>query len=198
MDKIIIATKNRHKVGEFKAIMPDCHILSLSDIDWDEDIIEDGDTFKENALIKARAIYKKYHCTVIADDSGLCIDYLDGAPGIYSARFLGCDTSYDIKNNEIIKMLEGVSDKERSARFICALACILDNGREIVVEGVFEGSIAHEQSGKNGFGYDPIFIPKGYSCSAAMLSDEEKNSISHRARALKMLEEILDNEGINN
>ena len=163
---------------------------SFSDID----IVEDGTTFEENALIKARAICKLAGEMVLADDSGLEIDYLNKEPGIYSARYLGEDTSYHIKNKSLIDRLEGVPDEKRTARFVCAIAAVFPDGKELVVRGTVEGIIGYEEKGENGFGYDPIFYLPERGCTTAELSPEEKNSISHRGNALRLMKELLERE----
>lgn len=199
---IVFATGNQGKLVEIKDIMKEfinrhnINLISLKDAGIDVNIVEDGETFEENALIKARTISKYTDCIVLADDSGLEVDYLDKAPGVYSARYLGEDTSYTIKNNHIIKQLEGVEGHERSARFVCVIACVMPDGKEIVCRGTIEGQIGKEIRGENGFGYDPIFYLPERACTTAELSCEEKNVISHRGRALvKMmdaLEEVLE------
>jgi XTP/dITP diphosphohydrolase len=155
------------------------------------DIVEDGKTFEENAQIKAKAISKLANCLVLADDSGLEVDYMDKQPGIYSARWMGEDTSYDIKNKKIIENLEGVPDEKRTARFVCAVAAAFPDGRVITKRGTIEGIIGYEQRGENGFGYDPIFFLPEYGKTTAELSPEEKNKISHRGRALEQIKEEL-------
>ena len=158
------------------------------------DIVEDGKTFEENALIKARAICKLAGEMVLADDSGLEIDYLNKEPGIYSARYMGEDTSYHIKNKSLIDRLEGVPDEKRTARFVCAIAAVLPDGKELVVRGTVEGIIGYEEKGENGFGYDPIFYLPERGCTTAELPPEEKNSISHRGNALRLMKELLERE----
>ena len=158
------------------------------------DIVEDGKTFEENALIKARAICKLAGEMVLADDSGLEIDYLNKEPGIYSARYMGEDTSYHIKNKSLIDRLEGVPDEKRTARFVCAIAAVFPDGKELVVRGTVEGIIGYEEKGENGFGYDPIFYLPERGCTTAELSPEEKNSISHRGNALRLMNELLERE----
>ena len=172
----------------------DMQVLSMKEAGIDIDIVEDGTTFEENALIKARAVAA---CAgrddiVLADDSGLEIDYLNGEPGIYSARYMGEDTSYRIKNANLIGRLEGVPKEKRTARFVCAIAAVLPEAAEgIVVRGVIEGYIGWEEKGTNGFGYDPIFYVDEYGCSTAELDSETKNSISHRGNALRLMKERL-------
>ena len=157
-----------------------------------EDAEENGTTFEENALIKARAIMKLTGQITMADDSGLEIDYLNKAPGVYSARFMGHDTSYDIKNKALIQKLEGVKGSDRSGRFVCAIAVCFPDGREIVKRGTMEGLIAEEIKGDNGFGYDPIVYLPEYGKTSGELAPEEKNKISHRGKALALIKEELD------
>lgn len=197
IDRIIFATGNAGKMKEIRMILGDLNlpIQSMKEAGYDIDIVEDGSTFAENALIKARAIAKEAKAMVLADDSGLEIDYLNKEPGIYSARYMGEDTSYHIKNANLIKRLEGVPDDRRTARFVCAIAAVTPDGREFTAEGTVEGIIGYEEKGTNGFGYDPIFYLPAYQCCSAELSPEEKNKISHRGKALErikpMIREIL-------
>lgn len=197
MDNIIIlATNNKSKVKEISEMMSDSDItfVSLADAGINVEVEETGTTFEENALLKAREICKLSGKPTISDDSGLEIDALDGAPGIYSSRFMGEDTSYDIKNNALIEKLENVADPDRTARFRCCMALVLPDGREFVTEGAMEGIIAREPKGINGFGYDPIlFIPE-YNRTSAELSSEEKNNISHRGEALRKMIEVIKKE----
>ncbi len=197
--KILFATGNEGKMREIRMIMEDMDVelLSMKEAGISTDIEEDGTTFEENALIKARAVAD---CTcgeeiVLADDSGLEIDYLNGEPGIYSARYMGEDTSYRIKNAELLRRLQGVPKEERGARFVCAMAAVapLAGGgrKELVVRGVIEGYIGWEEKGNNGFGYDPIFYVDEYGCSTAELDGEVKNQISHRGNALRLMKERL-------
>ena len=166
---------------------------ALTEAGIDVDVVEDGTTFEENALIKAKAIAElTENCIVLADDSGLEIDYLNGEPGIYSARYAGTETSYDIKNNLLISRLKGVPDKERTARFVCAIAAVFPDGTSEVVRGTIEGQIGHEIKGENGFGYDPIFYLPEYGCTTAELSPEKKNELSHRGNALRMMRDIME------
>lgn len=197
---VIFATGNAGKLVEIREIMSDfikkhdINLISLKDAGIAVDIVEDGKTFEENALIKARTISKYTDCMVLADDSGLEVDYLDKAPGVYSARYLGEDTSYTVKNNHILKELEGVADRDRSARFVCVIACVMPDGKEIVSRGTIEGQIGYEIKGENGFGYDPIFYLPERGCTTAELSCEEKNIISHRGRALVKMMAALGDE----
>lgn len=197
MDNIIIlATNNKSKVREISEMMSGSDITfeSLADAGINVEVEETGTTFEENALLKAREICKLSGKPTISDDSGLEIDALDGAPGIYSSRFIGEDTSYDIKNNALIEKLENVADPDRTARFRCCMALVLPDGREFVTEGAMEGIIAREPKGINGFGYDPIlFIPE-YNRTSAELSSEEKNNISHRGEALRKMIEVIKKE----
>ena len=169
----------------------DVEILSMKEAGISVDIIEDGTTFEENAVIKAKAVAKETPHIVLADDSGLEIDYLNKEPGIYSARYMGEDTSYEIKNKNLIERLNGVEDEKRTARFVCAIAAAMPNGEVITTHGVIEGRIGYEPKGSNGFGYDPIFYVPEYGCSSAQLSEEEKNAISHRGKALEAMKEEL-------
>ncbi len=192
--EIVFATGNKDKMREIRQILGglNADIKSMKEAGVDIDIVEDGTTFEENALIKAREVAK--YCknsVVLADDSGLEIDYLGKEPGIYSARYLGRDTSYTEKNTIILEKLKGVADEERSARFVCAIAACLPDGKELVVRGTMEGRIGYEIAGENGFGYDPIFFLPEYGKTSAELLPEEKNAVSHRGKALRMMEEKL-------
>ena len=190
---IVMATGNRDKVREIQEMLTGSsfHIISMKESGFTGNIVEDGDSFEANALIKARAVWNFTGGVVIADDSGLCIDYLGGEPGIYSARFLGEDTPYEVKNAEFIRRLEGASGKERSARFICAMAVIFPDGSSRVFKGAMEGEIAYEPKGTNGFGYDPILYLPDRGCTSAELPPAEKNLISHRGKALRQVGECL-------
>lgn len=192
MKSIILASNNRDKVKEVKEILKGYDIISMKEAGIDVDIEENGTTFEENALIKARAIMKLTGQITMADDSGLEIDYLNKAPGVYSARFMGHDTSYDIKNKALIQKLEGVKESDRSGRFVCAIAVCFPDGREIVKRGTMEGLIAEEIKGDNGFGYDPIVYLPEYGKTSGELAPEEKNKISHRGKALALIKEELD------
>ena len=193
MTKIILASNNQTKVAEVKEILKDknVEIVSLKEAGIDVDVDENGTTFEENALIKARAVCKMTGNITMADDSGLEVDYMDKQPGVYSARFMGHDTSYDIKNKAIIDKLEGVEGDARSARFVAAIAVVFPDGKEIVTRGTMEGLIAREPAGDNGFGYDPIVYLPEYGMTSAQLAPEEKNKISHRGKALKKMAEEL-------
>ena len=192
MKSIILASNNKDKVKEVKEILKGYDIISMKEAGIDVDIEENGTTFEENALIKARAIMKLTGQITMADDSGLEIDYLNKAPGVYSARFMGHDTSYDIKNKALIQKLEGVKGSDRSGRFVCAIAVCYPDGREIDKRGTMEGLIAEEIKGDNGFGYAPIVYLPEYGKTSGELAPEEKNKISHRGKALALIKEELD------
>ena len=193
MDKIIFATGNEGKMKEVRMILEDLglQVLSLKDAGITADVEENGTTFEENAQIKAKAIMEMTGALVLADDSGLEVDALDKEPGIYSARYMGHDTSYHIKNQNIIDRLEGKVGEERSARFVCAIAAAFPDGRVLITRGTMEGQIGYEEKGENGFGYDPIFYLPEYQCYSAELSLEEKNKLSHRGKALRLMKERL-------
>lgn len=193
MRKIIFATGNEEKMREIREILVSLpvEVLSMKEAGIQADIIEDGKTFEENAVIKAKAIAQLSEEIVLADDSGLVIDYLNGEPGIYSARYMGEDTSYRIKNENLIQRLEGVPDEERTARFVCAIAAAFPDGTVLTTEGTVEGRIGYEEKGENGFGYDPIFYLPEYGCTTAQLTEEKKNEISHRGKALRKMVEKL-------
>lgn len=197
--KIIFATGNQNKMKEIRMILQDLgmEILSMKEAGVFLDVEENGTTFEENALIKATAIaelpeVKAMDAVVLADDSGLEIDYLDKAPGIRSARYAGTDTSYDIKNSLILSLLKGVPDEERTARFICAIGAVFPDGTKEVVRGTMEGRIAYEIAGGNGFGYDPIFYLPEYGCTSAELSPEKKNELSHRGEGLRLMRKVME------
>ena len=193
MDKIVFATTNEGKVKEIKEILGDfpIEVVSMKEMGITADIEENGATFEENSLIKARALVKLTGLPALADDSGLEVDYLNGEPGIYSARYLGRDTDYDYKNNYIIDKLSEAKGEERSARFVCVISLVLPDGREFVEKGVVEGLIGYEQKGENGFGYDPIFYLPEYGKTSAELPPEEKNRISHRGKALTAMKKLI-------
>ncbi len=193
MDKIIFATGNEGKMKEVRMILEDLGlpVLSLKDAGITADVEENGTTFEENAQIKAKAIMEMTGALVLADDSGLEVDALDKEPGIYSARYMGHDTSYHIKNQNIIDRLEGKVGEERSARFVCAIAAAFPDGRVLITRGTMEGQIGYEEKGENGFGYDPIFYLPEYQCYSAELSLAEKNKLSHRGKALRLMKERL-------
>lgn len=193
MKKIIFATGNMGKMKEIREILKDldAEVLSMKEAGVEADIVEDGKTFEENAVIKAKTICELTGEIALADDSGLEIEYLNKEPGIYSARYMGEDTSYRIKNANLIGRLEGVPDEKRTARFVCAIAAAFPDGTVKTVRGTMEGRIGYEEAGENGFGYDPIFYLPEYGCSSAELSMEEKNKISHRGKALRAIKEEL-------
>ncbi len=193
--KIVFATKNEGKVKEVIKMlnMDKIELITMAQAGIDVDVVENGTTFEENAMKKAVEIMKISGMPAIADDSGLEIDYLDKQPGVHSARFLGHDTSYDIKNKKILEMLEGVPDEKRTARFVSAVCLALPDGRTITTRGTIEGVIGHEIKGTNGFGYDPIFFIPEINKYSAELTTDEKNAISHRGKAIaQMREKILE------
>lgn len=193
--KIIFATGNEGKMKEVRMILKELNVpvLSLKEAGISADIDENGRTFTENAVIKATEIQKYTDAVVLADDSGLEIDYLNKEPGVYSARYMGEDTSYDIKNTAILERLAGVPEEKRTARFVCAIAAALPDGTVLTSDGVMEGRIGHEIAGENGFGYDPIFYLPEFGCTSAEISPEQKNEISHRGKALVKMKELLKN-----
>ena len=198
--EIIFATNNQDKMREIREIMADfpVKIVSLKEAGIKADIVEDGTTFEENAIIKATAICRMTGRVVLADDSGLEIDYLGGEPGIYSARYMGEDTSYHIKNAKLIERLEGVPDEKRTARFVCAVAAAFPEKeagggiRTETVRGTIEGIIGYKEEGENGFGYDPIFYLPERGCTTASLPMDEKNAISHRGNALRKIKPVIE------
>ncbi|MEG0987865.1 MAG: XTP/dITP diphosphatase [Clostridium sp.] len=191
-NRIIFATGNAGKMKEIRLILSDLgmEVLSMGEAGFDEDIVEDGSTFAANAEIKAKAVWKKTGGIVLADDSGLVIDYLDGEPGIYSARYMG-DAPYSEKNKALIQRLEGTKEEQRTARFVCSIAAVLPNGEILHTEGTMDGVIAHRPAGEGGFGYDPILYLPEYGKTSAELSMDEKNQISHRGKALKLMKKEL-------
>lgn len=200
MKKLIFATGNENKMAEIRMILADLkmEILSQREAGIQAEVAEDGATFEENAMIKAASVARiaasmpEYEdAAVMADDSGLEIDYLNKEPGIYSARYMGEDTSYDIKNRALLDRLAGVPDEERTARFVCAIAAVFPDGSSEVVRGTMEGRIGSEIAGENGFGYDPIFYLPQYGCTSAQLSPGKKNELSHRGEGLRKMREIL-------
>ncbi|MCD8012601.1 MAG: RdgB/HAM1 family non-canonical purine NTP pyrophosphatase [Lachnospiraceae bacterium] len=196
--KIIFATGNEDKLREIRMILKDSdvEVVSMKEAGIDADIVEDGATFEENAAIKAKAVMNLSGEIVLADDSGLEIDALDRAPGVYSARFMGTDTSYEIKNTAILEKLSGVPDEQRTARFVCAIVCAVPDGRMFTCRETMEGRIGYEIRGENGFGYDPIFYLPECGCYSAELAPEKKNELSHRGKALRSMRELLCREGI--
>lgn len=191
--RIIFATGNAGKIKEINMIMKDTgmEVVSMKEAGITVDVEEDGSTYEENALIKARAVAACTDDIVMADDSGLEIDYLNKEPGVYSARYLGEDTSYRIKNANLIERLEGVADAQRTARFVCAIAAVLPDGKELTTRATIEGRIGYEERGENGFGYDPIFYVPEFGKTTAELTEEEKNKVSHRGKALQLMKEEL-------
>ena len=191
--RIVFATGNAGKMKEIKMILGDLGmpVVSMKEAGIEADIVEDGTSFAENAQIKAKAICEMTGEIVLADDSGLKIDYLNKEPGIYSARYMGEDTSYHIKNAKLIERLEGVPDEKRTARFVCAIAAAFPDGSMKTVRAAMEGRIGYKESGENGFGYDPIFYLPEYGCTSAEISMEEKNKISHRGKALRAIKDEL-------
>ncbi len=196
--KIVFATGNNGKLREIREIMKDFNIpiISMKEAGVEVEVEENGKTFMENSFLKASAISEKckeqgIEAIVLADDSGLVVDALGGEPGIYSARYLGEDTPYSIKNGNIIERLKDVPDSERSARFVCAIACVMPDGSKYEAEATYEGAIGYEEKGKNGFGYDPIFYLPDRGVYSAELDTDEKNRISHRGKALVMMKDIL-------
>lgn len=191
--KIVFATGNAGKVKEIQMIMEDTgmEVLSMKEAEISVEIEENGTTYEENALIKARAVAKYTDAIVMADDSGLEIDYLNKEPGILSARYLGEDTSYRVKNKNLIDRLEGVEDEKRTARFVCAIAAVLPDGKELTTRATIEGRIGYEERGSHGFGYDPIFYVPEFGKTTAELTEEEKNQVSHRGKALRLMKEEL-------
>ena len=195
MSRIVFATGHADKMVEIREILKDLgmEILSMKEAGVNPEIIEDGKTFEENALIKARAVHALLpEDIVMADDSGLEIDYLNKEPGIYSARYMGENTSYDIKNAELLRRMEGVPDEERTARFVCAIAAVFPDGGEKTTLGTIEGRVGYEIKGEHGFGYDPIFYLPEYGCTTAELPPEKKNEISHRGRGLQKMKKLIE------
>ena len=197
MKRIIFATGNMGKMKEIREIMSDMdvEILSMKEAGIETDIVENGATFAENAQIKAKAVAAHTDDIVLADDSGLEVDYLNGEPGIYSARYLGEDTSYQVKNQAILDRLSGVPKEERTARFVCAIAAVLPDQEMLVTTETIEGFIGENLAGENGFGYDPIFYVEEYGCSTAELTDAQKNLVSHRGKALRSMKRLLRQHG---
>lgn len=191
--RIIFATGNAGKMREIRMILGDlgCEILSMKEAGAEPEIVENGTSFAENAEIKARAVWDCTGDIVLADDSGLVVDYIGGEPGIYSSRYMGEDTSYEIKNQNIIDRLEGAAGAERAARFVCNIAAVLPDGRVLHTEAAMEGEIAEKPAGNGGFGYDPILMIPEYGVTSAELTLEQKNRISHRGKALEAMKAEL-------
>ncbi len=190
-----VATANRGKLEEIKKLLEDMpvEVRSLNQMEKAPEIIEDGETFAENAVKKAEAVTRMTAEIALADDSGLEVDALEGAPGVYSARFAG-EKAFDEENNEkLLEMLKGVEQEERTARFRCVIAVAVPGKETVTVEGCCEGKIAYEPRGTNGFGYDPLFYYPSFGCTLAQLKPEEKNRISHRGRALQEAKKVLEN-----
>jgi XTP/dITP diphosphohydrolase len=196
MKKLIIASKNKNKVKEIKEILSDMNfdVVSMEDLNINIDIDETGNTFEENALLKAKGIFELCKEPVCADDSGLEVDYLDGAPGVYSARFAGENATDEDRNIKLLNKLEGVEFENRKARFVCSIAVILDENNYFTVKGTCEGYINNKPVGKNGFGYDPLFFIPKYNMTTAQMSPEKKHEISHRGNALKLMVKELKNK----
>ena len=198
MNKIIFATGNNDKMKEILMILSDLdvEILSMKEAGIDMDIVEDGSTFEENAIIKAKAVMERTGKLALADDSGLEIDALNKEPGIYSARYMGEDTPYEIKNSNLIERMKGVKGKDRSARFVCVIAAAFPDGEIITTRGTIEGVIAEEPAGENGFGYDPIVYVPEYGMTTGQMDPDAKNAISHRGKALTAMKKILEERKI--
>jgi XTP/dITP diphosphohydrolase len=195
MKQLILATGNRDKVRELAEILPEgtYEVQTMKEAGFTGKIIENGTSFQENALIKAHAVALAFpDKIVLADDSGLEVDALGKEPGIYSSRYMGEDTPYEIKNAEIMRRLEDVPREARTARYVCAMAAVLPNGRELTTQETMEGEIAYEAAGNGGFGYDPIFYVPQYDLTAAELTPEQKNAISHRGKALRAMVKLLE------
>lgn len=194
--RLIFATGNQGKVNEFRQMLGDEYeILSMKDIHVDVEIVEDGKTFEENAIIKAKTVMEATGEMVLADDSGFEVDALNKEPGIYSARYMGEDTPYSVKNAELLHRCEGVPEEKRDARFVCVIACAYPDGTIDTATGIIEGKLAYEPKGENGFGYDPIFFLPERGCTTGELPPEEKNKISHRGIAIRKMVEILKKKG---
>lgn len=193
IEKVIFATGNEGKLTEVRMILEELgiQVISMKEVGVEAEAEENGSTFEENAVIKAKEIMEKTGEIVLADDSGLEVDALGGEPGIYSARYLGYDTSYRVKNQSLIDRLEGKEGEERSARFVCVIAACFPDGRVLTTKGTMEGQIGYEEKGTNGFGYDPVFYLPEYQCYSAELPLEEKNQLSHRGKALRLMKEAL-------
>ena len=203
--KIIFATGNRDKMREIREIMEDTGIpvFSMKEAGFIGGIIENGTTFRENALIKARTVQNwlfengEKDCIVLSDDSGICVDAMDGGPGVYSARFLGEDTSYEVKNAAIIDHVKDLPDEEKGCHYSCVIAAVFPDGTEETAEGILEGKIADHPAGDGGFGYDPIVFLPEYGKRVSEITEEEKNRISHRGKALRAMKELILKKGGN-
>lgn len=199
MCKIIFATSNENKMREIRMILADLpyEIVSLKEAGIRADIDENGSTFEENAVIKAKAICGMTGMITLADDSGLEIDYINKEPGVYSARYMGEETSYHVKNQALIDRLKDAEGEQRSARFVCVIAAAFPDGRIITTRGTIEGRIGYEEKGNNGFGYDPILYVPEYNMTTGEMEPELKNKISHRGKALEQMKKELLDENIN-
>ena len=195
-NRIVFATSNEGKMREIREILKDlgAEVLSMKEAGASPDIVEDGDSFEANAMIKAKAVWAETGGIVLADDSGLEIDYLNGEPGVYSARYLGEKTSYEIKNWNLIHRLDGVEQEKRTARFVCVIAAVLPDGRTLSARETMEGYIAYAPAGEGGFGYDPILMLPEYGKTSAEITMEEKNKISHRGKDLEAMKKLLEKE----
>ncbi len=195
--KVVLASQNRHKLAEIQAILAqyDMELVLQSDLGLQIDVDETGESFEENSELKARAVMEATGLPAVADDSGLCVDVLGGAPGIYSARYGApdCVTDRD-RLNHLLNNLRGVRSEERTARFVCVITLVWPDGRKLVARGSCEGLITFEPRGEDGFGYDPVFYVPSQGCTFAQMGAERKNAISHRANALHRLEALLDQE----
>ena len=195
--KLILATSNKDKAREIAEILEGTPfvVTTMKEEGFDPDIVEDGKTFEENALIKARTVHALAKgAYVMADDSGLCIDALDGAPGIYSARFCGEDSTYPEKFAKIFEMLKDVPEEKRTAKFVCSIAVVRPDGSEFTVRGEICGVLHEKPMGDGGFGYDPIFYVPEFGMTTAQMTKEQKNSISHRGKASRAMADILRSE----
>ncbi len=194
MKKIVLASSNQHKLKEIQSILADFDFVleTMAEAGYgDQEIVEDGNTFEANSLIKAKAVFDKLGVASLADDSGLMVDYLQGAPGVYSARYAGEPTSYEKNNEKLLEAMAGVPDALRTARFVTVLTLMFENGDTLVARGEVQGVIGHALKGENGFGYDPLFVVPELGKTFAELSNDEKNALSHRANALKVLKEMI-------
>lgn len=194
--RIVIASNNKGKIREFKELLSGFgfEVISMSEAGFTSEIVEDGDTFERNAQIKARAVFAAVKSPVIADDSGLEIEYLNGAPGVYSARYAGENATDKDRCDKVLREMESAPDGKRGARFVCSICLKFSENEEYHVNGIVSGFIGRKPIGNNGFGYDPIFMLNDTE-SMATIGEEEKNRISHRARALEMLREVLNTRG---
>ena len=191
--RIVLASSNKNKLREVRQILEgsDLEVIPLSETEFAGEIVEDGKTFEENAYIKAKTVSDALGVAALADDSGLEIDALGKEPGVHSARFMGEDTSYDIKNTELLRRMENVPEQDRTARFVCAMVVVWPDGKKLSAVETMEGRIAYKIAGENGFGYDPIFFLPEYGKTSAEIAPEEKNAISHRGKALRKMAQLL-------